>query len=149
MLNMKMAVTHEITGNLRDRFMQAAALLRLLDPVRGEPTAYSLDQESHSLNEPRDRLLKRKFLDSFALICATKKDGDTVSAACLEEGAPEGTVIRIASNAGVSEETMSYLEDIVDILSSISIQGMAFYSGFSGARLIWGFLQRPIHLMGR
>lgn len=73
----------EITGNVWDRFMQAAALLRLLDPVRGEPTAYGLDQESHSVQAPRERLLKRKFLDSFALIYATKKDGDTVSAACV------------------------------------------------------------------
>ncbi|KAH6680526.1 hypothetical protein B0J14DRAFT_531823 [Halenospora varia] len=117
-----MAATLEITGNVRDRFIQAAALLRLLDPVRGEPTAYGLDQESHDGQAPRERLLKRKFLDSFALICATRKDGDTVSAACLEEGGPEGTVVRIASNAGVSEDTLSYLRDILGILSSIAIK---------------------------
>ncbi|PVH70607.1 hypothetical protein DL98DRAFT_504443, partial [Cadophora sp. DSE1049] len=85
-----------ITGNVRKRFIQAAALLHLLDPVRGEPTAYGLDQESHSIHASRERLLKRKFLDSFALICATEKGADTVSAACLEEGGPGGTVVRIA-----------------------------------------------------
>lgn len=121
-----MAAALEITGNVRDRFIQAAALLRLLDPVRGEPTAYGLDQESYTGQAPRELFLKRKFLDSFALICATRKDGDTVSAACLEEGRPEGTVVRIASNAGVSEETLSYLRDILGILSSIAIKGTRF-----------------------
>ncbi len=112
-----------ITGNVRERFIQAAALLYLLDPVRGEPTAYSLDEKAHSVQGSRERLLKRKFLDSFALICATRKDADTVSAACLEEGGPGGTVVRIASNAGVTEETQSYLRDILYILRSIAIRG--------------------------
>ncbi|KAH6698178.1 hypothetical protein BKA61DRAFT_497520 [Leptodontidium sp. MPI-SDFR-AT-0119] len=111
-----------ITGNVRERFIQAAALLRLLDPVRGEPTAYSLDQESHSIHASRERLLKRKFLDSFALICATDKGADTVSAACLEEGGPGGTVVRIASNSGVAKETQGYLQDILSTLSSIAIR---------------------------
>jgi len=118
-----MAAALEITGNVRDRFIQAAALLHLLDPVRGEPTAYGLDQEPHSGEVSRERFLRRKFLDSFALICATRKDGATVSAACLEEGGPGGTVVRIASNAGVSGETLTYLRDILGILNSIAIKG--------------------------
>lgn len=113
-----------VSGNVRDRFIQVAALLRLLDPVRGEPTSYSLDQDLQNVQAPRERLLKRKFLDSFALICATRKDGDTVSAACLEEGGPEGTVVRIASNAGVSENTLNHLRDIMGLLSSISTKCM-------------------------
>jgi hypothetical protein len=121
-----MATTLEITGNVRNRFIQAAALLRLLDPVRGEPTAYGLDQDLHNVQSPRERLLKRKFLDSFALICAIRKDGDTVSAACLEEGGPEGTVVRIASNAGVSENTLSHLRDILALLNSIALKGMRY-----------------------
>jgi len=76
---------YEITGNAQSRFIQAAALLHLLDPVRGEPTAYGLDQDSNTLEQNRERILKRKFLDAFARICAKKKDGDTVSAACLEK----------------------------------------------------------------
>jgi hypothetical protein len=34
-----------ITGNTQNRFIQAAVLLHLLDPVRGEPTAYGLDRD--------------------------------------------------------------------------------------------------------
>jgi hypothetical protein len=99
-----------ITGNLRNRFIQAAVLLYKLDPVRGEPTAaYGLDQDLQEIESLRERLLKRKFLDSFALVCATRKDGDSVSAACMEDGRPEGTIIRIASNSGVSETTLSQL----------------------------------------
>lgn len=119
-----MATSFEITGNVRDRFIQAAALLRLLDPVRGEPTAYSLDQDSNTVEGLRELLLKRKFLDSFALVCAIKKDGDCVSVACLEEGRPEGTIVRIASNAGVSEGTMISLRNILGLLQKISFKGM-------------------------
>lgn len=112
-----------ITGNLRSRFLQAAVLLRRLDPVRGEPTAHGLDQDPHEISASRERLLKRKFLDSFALICAVKKDGDSVSAACMEEGAPHGTVIRIASNSGVGERTLNQLRGLVDVLNSIGSGG--------------------------
>ena len=121
-----MTINREITGNTRDRFVQAATLLCLLDPVRGEPTAYGLDQDAPDLQAPKEQVLKRKFLDSFALICATRQDGDAVSAACLEEGEPEGTVVRIASNAGVSEETLTQLQSILGLLSSISNEGMCF-----------------------
>ena len=38
-----------ITGNTQSRFVQAATLFRLLDPVRGEPKAYGLDQDSNTL----------------------------------------------------------------------------------------------------
>jgi hypothetical protein len=107
-----MSTNLEITGNVRERFVQAATLLYLLDPVRGEPTTYGLDQDALNLQEPKERALKRKFLDSFALICATRQDRDAVSAASLEEGGPEGTVVRIASNAGVSEQTLSQLQSI-------------------------------------
>lgn len=113
----------EITGNAQIRFVQVAALLHLLDPVRGEPTAYSLDQESDAFEQNRERHLKRKFLDSFALICARRKDGDTVSAACLEEGSPEGTVVRVASNQGVSEATLSELRELVTILNTVAAGG--------------------------
>jgi hypothetical protein len=112
-----------ITGNVRDRFIQAAVLLHTLDPVRGEPTVYGLDQDPHEIESPRERLLKRKFLDSFALVCATKRDGDSVSAACMEERRPEGTVIRISSNSGVSETTLNRLRELVDILSRIASRG--------------------------
>ena len=114
----------EITGNLRKRYIQAAALLLLLDPVRGEPTTYGLDHDSDSLHDPFDRVLKRKFLDAFALVCAYQKmNSDSISAACLDKDSPEGTVIRIASNAGVPQPVLASLRDIVSYLRDISMKG--------------------------
>lgn len=113
-----------ITGNVRNRFIQAAVLLHTFNPVRGEPTAYGLDQDPHEIETPRERLLKKKFLDSFALLCATKKDGDSVSAACIEEGLPQGTIIRIASNSGVRESTLGQLRELVDVLNVIASGNM-------------------------
>jgi hypothetical protein len=113
----------EITGNIRNRFIQAAVLLHRLDPVRGEPTVHGLDQDPLEIEPQRERLLKRKFLDSFALICATKKGGDSVSAACMEEGLPQGTTIRIASNSGVGEQTLTQLRQIVNILNTVASGG--------------------------
>lgn len=113
-----------ITGHARDRFIQAAVLLHTLNPVRGEPTGYSLDQDPHDIETPRERLLKRKFLDSFALICATKKGGDTVSAACLEEGLPQGTIVRIASNSGVRENTLGQIRELVNVLNDVASGGI-------------------------
>ncbi|KAK0103055.1 hypothetical protein ONS96_005666 [Cadophora gregata f. sp. sojae] len=111
-------VTNEITGNLRDRFIQGAVLLYLIDPVRAEPSAYGLDKDSNLLDHPQELFLKRKFLDSFALICAIKKDPKSVSAACLEEGQPESTVVRIASNGGVAPDTVRSLQGLVDMLGN-------------------------------
>lgn len=114
----------EITGHARDRFIQAAVLLHTLNAVRGEPTGYGLDQDPHDIETPRERLLKRKFLDSFALICATKKGGDSVSAACLEEGSPQGTIVRIASNSGVRENTLGQLRELVNVLNDVANGGI-------------------------
>ncbi|KAK1469740.1 hypothetical protein CMEL01_01507 [Colletotrichum melonis] len=114
----------EITGNLQKRFVQDAVLLHKLDPVRGSPTAYGLDRHPHDAGVPREELLKRKFLDSFALLASTHKDGDTVSAAALEVGAPEGSVIRIASNAGVSASTLVLLREVMEILHDVSAMGL-------------------------
>lgn len=115
-----------ITGNLRKRYIQAAALLYLLDPVRGEPTTYGLDHDAYGLHDPLDRALKRKFLDSFALICATHRiDSGAISAACLDRESANGNVIRIASNAGVSESTLTHLQDILNFLSNIAAKRIA------------------------
>ncbi|KAJ9292675.1 hypothetical protein DTO271G3_8568 [Paecilomyces variotii] len=109
-----------VTGKVRSRFLHAAVLLRTLDPVRGEPTIHDLDL--NDVGQSRERLLKRKFLDSFALICAAEKGGDSVSAACLEEGQPQGTIIRIASNTGVKPTVVSQVRSIIDDLNSIASQ---------------------------
>ena len=113
----------EITGNVRGRFIQAAVLLHMLDPVRGEPTVHGLDQDLNAASALRFNMLKQKFLDSFAFLCATKKDGDSVSAACIEEGLPQGTIIRIASNAGVCENTLFQLRQVLDSLNSVAGAG--------------------------
>jgi OTT_1508-like deaminase len=113
----------EITGNAQTRFIQAAVLLHLLDPVRGEPTAHGLDRDPHEIEPQRERMLKRKFLDSFALISATNKDGDTVSAASIEEGLPEETVVRVASNHGVKNSTLHELRELTAILGSVASKG--------------------------
>lgn len=118
----------EITGRTQIRFVEAAVFLYLLDPVRGEPTEHGLDQSVHDAMSHREGLLKRKFLDSLALLCATKKNSDTVSAACLEEGFPEGTVVRIASNLGVVESTLLGLRKIVDILNRVAGGGELYFA---------------------
>jgi hypothetical protein len=118
----------EITGKLQKRFIGDAVLLHLLDPVRGSPTAYGLDRHPHDTDVSREILLKRKFLDSVALLASTHKDGDRVSAAAIEEGAPEGTTVRIASNAGVCDSTLSCLQDLVSDLNNLSATGKAISS---------------------
>lgn len=85
---------------------------------------HGLNHESHETRIPQERLLKRKFLDAFALICAIKKDGESVSAVCMEEGAPQGTIVRIASNAGVGEKPLGAIRELVDVLNNIGDGGM-------------------------
>ena len=114
----------ELTVNVRNRFVQAAILLRMLDPVRGEATAHDLDQDIHEMTTPRERLLKRKFLNSFALICAVRKDGESVSAICMKEGASQETIIRIVSNAGISEKILRKVRELVTVLNIIGDEDM-------------------------
>jgi hypothetical protein len=95
----------------------------MLDPVRGEASSHGLDEDPAKTELTREQFLKRKFLDSLALICAVRKEGDCVSAACLEEGEPQGTVVRVASNAGVSEGTLEMLRAIIDKLNVIASGG--------------------------
>lgn len=119
-----MASQLRVTGVVLKRFTQAGTLLWLLDPVRGEATVHSLDTHpAHTGHETTERHIC-KFLDSIALILATRKDGNTVSAATLEEGSPEGTVIRVASNAGVLDDTLRRVKDIIEILNGIAEAGM-------------------------
>lgn len=121
-----MAQALEITGNLRDRFVQAAVLLQTLGPVHEESAElHTLDQDfsQYEIGADHENFLKQRFLDSFALICSTEKDSARVSAACLEEGSPEGTIIRVASNGGVTEHTLRELRDLVDVLNSTIADG--------------------------
>jgi hypothetical protein len=95
----------------------------MLDPVRGEASIHSVDEDPTTTELTREQFLKRKFLDSFALICAVRKGGDSVSAACIEEGGSQGTIVRIASNTGVSERTLVMLRAIIDQLNIIASEG--------------------------
>ncbi|KAL0929397.1 uncharacterized protein CTRU02_215563 [Colletotrichum truncatum] len=110
----------EITGNVQKRFIEDAALLHMLDPVRGNPTSHSLDRHPHDTDVSREVFLIRKFLDSMALLASTHRDGDRVSAATMELGAPEGTIVRIASNAGVCNSTLLRLRDLMADLNVAS-----------------------------
>lgn len=116
-------MTLEIAGKVQKRFVQDAVLLHKLDPVRGSPTTYGLDRHPHDADGSREVLLKRKFLDSIALLASTHKNADRVSAATLEIGAPEGTVVRIASNAGVCDTTLILLRDLISDLHDMSNRG--------------------------
>ena len=126
----------EITDNLRSRFIQAAVLLRMLNSVRDDFTIHDLDQDSHNIDMSRERLLKRKFLDFFALICATKKNDDSVSATCMKEGASQETVLRIVSNSEVGERILSQLRELVNTLNSIGSEGTILSVSITEHRLI-------------
>lgn len=114
--------TLSITRKVRKRFLEAAVLLAALDEVRAVPTVHSLDSADCGVD--RARVLKRKFLDSFALVCANHKGGESVSAASMEEGQPEGTIIRIACNGGVRDSVLSDAQAIVRILNNIACEGV-------------------------
>lgn len=103
--------------------MQAGTLLWLLDPVRGEPTTHSLDRHPNDTQQEATERQCSKFLDSIALICATWKNGDAVSAAALEEWSPEGTIIRVARNAGLPQEMLEQVREIVEALNDIAQKG--------------------------
>ncbi|KAK5188502.1 hypothetical protein LTR92_011455 [Exophiala xenobiotica] len=79
----------DVAGNTQGRIIQAAVVFHLVDPVRGEPTAYDLDREFNDIERRENRQLKCKFLDSFTL-SHNKEDDDTVSVASFEAGLPGG-----------------------------------------------------------
>lgn len=111
-----------ITGRVGQRFLETAVLLKAMNEVRGVPTAHGLDSEEY-VGTDRSRILKCKFLDSLALICASHKGGDSVSAVCMEEGQPEGTIIRIACNGGVKNSVLSNAQGILETLSKVARGG--------------------------
>jgi hypothetical protein len=114
--------TLKVPEKICRRFIHAAVLLSMLDPMCGEASIQSLDEDPAKTELTREQFLKRKFLDSFALICAVRKERESVSAACIEEGEAQGTIVR-ASNAGVSEGTLEMLRAIIDKLKIISSGG--------------------------
>ena len=114
---------HGLTGAAHKRFVIVTTLLFLIDPVRGEPTAHSLDRHPHDSNWRLENLQK-KFLDSFALICSTSRlGGKTASAVCLEQGHPAGNVLRLARNLGVPQELVSQLQQVLNDLAVVAAKG--------------------------
>lgn len=107
-----------LSGNLQKRFLETVLLLRALGEVRGVPATHGLDFKECS-STCRADLLKRKFLDSFALVCARHKGGDDVSAACMEENQSGETIVRLACNSGVRGSVLSSAGDIVEILKQV------------------------------
>lgn len=113
-----------VSGAAHKRFVIVTTLLYLIDPVRGEPTTHSLDRHPHDDSWKYEQLQK-KFLDSFALISSTSRKGaDTASAACLEQGHPSGTILRLARNTGVPDGLVSQLQDILDCLTAVALKGI-------------------------
>lgn len=125
----KTELTH-IGGADLKRFVIQSALLSLIDPVRGEPTRASLDENPNGdiLGGPQ---LKRRFLDSFALICSTSSSGaETASAVCLEN-APAGSILRVARNRGLTHGDLIGLEKVLQKLQVVAEKGASFKEKFS------------------
>lgn len=112
-----------ILGEAHKRFVVVTTLLSLIDPVRGEPTTHSLDRHPHDDSSKHEQL-KKKFLDSFALISSTSRTGaDTASAVCMEQGHPSGTVLRLARNLGVPADLVNKLQEVLDDLTAVALGG--------------------------
>lgn len=111
-----------LPGNLQKRFLETVLLLKSLHEVQGVPSAHGLDSNECPSAQRAD-LLKRKFLDSFAFICATHKGGAYVSAACMEENQLGETIIRLACNTGVRNSVLSDAQSIIQILKRVANGG--------------------------
>ncbi|KAM0235335.1 hypothetical protein ACHAP5_009730 [Fusarium lateritium] len=115
-----------IDGADLNRFVLHSALLRLIDPVRGEPTRYTLD-ESPDGSLLGSRQLTQRFLDSFALICSTSGSGaKTASAVCLEAHGQSGAILRVARNHGLTPEDLAGLKKVLKVLQEVAEKGNCF-----------------------
>ncbi len=122
----KKAALAQIGGADLQRFVVHSALLSLIDPVRGEPTRTSLDENPDG-DISGGQKLKQKFLDSFALICSTSSSGaETASAVCLEQHAPAGAILRVARNRGLTPKDLTGLEKLLQILQVVARKGTYF-----------------------
>lgn len=108
------------------RFVVQSALLSLIDPVRGEPTRTPLDENPDGDTSVGQKL-KQKFLDAFALISSTSRLGaETASAVCLEQHTPDGAILRLARNCGLTPKDLSGLESVLQTLRLVAKKGMCF-----------------------
>ncbi|KAG8349964.1 hypothetical protein FVEN_g11863 [Fusarium venenatum] len=110
----------QISGTDLKRFVVHSALLSLIDPVRGEPTRSSLDENPNG-DVLGGQQLRQKFLDSFALICSTSSSGaESASAVCLEWHASAPAILRVARNHGLTPGDMRGLENVLEILQTVA-----------------------------
>ena len=126
----------EITDNLQSHFIQAVVLLCMLNSVHDDLMIHDFDQDSHNINMSKKCLLKRKFLDFFALICVTKKNDDSVSATCMKKDALQETVLWIVSNFEVDERILNQLRKLMNTLNSIKSEDMILSVSITEHRLI-------------
>lgn len=116
-----MATLTQVGGQDLKRFVVQSALLSLIDPVRGEPTRTLLDENPDMDVSGGGLQLKQKFLDSFALICSTSRMGaETASAVCLEQNNPDGAILRVARNRGLTPTDLANLEKVTQILELVA-----------------------------
>ncbi|EKJ68746.1 hypothetical protein FPSE_11077 [Fusarium pseudograminearum CS3096] len=115
----------QIRGSGLNHFVLYSALLRLIDPVRGDPTRLLDENPDSSLLSASQ--LKKKFLDSFALICATSDKGaETAAAVCLETNQQTGNILRVARNHGFCPNVLASLENVLQLLRDVARKGTCF-----------------------
>ena len=117
-----MAPVDSVSGSAQRRFYLVSTLLSMIDQVRGEPTTHGLDKHPHDSVQKAHGQLK-KFLDSFAWICSTSKNGPTTSAVTVEQNGPMGTVLRLARNIGVPGDLIQKLQDLLDEVATVATGG--------------------------
>jgi hypothetical protein len=123
MVRDKAAPTRE-GGEARKHLVINSAILKLIDPVRGEPTKCLLEGDPDD-DVLRSHQLKERFLDSFALICSTSDCGkETASAVCMEQNQSSGTILRVARNCGVLQQDLVGLKRVLQILIAAAKGGM-------------------------
>lgn len=119
-------------GALQD-FVAVSTLLYLLDPVRGKPTAYTLDKNPDS--DGGHGKHQSRFLDSFALICSTARKGsETASAVCLEQD-EHSTILRLSRNSGVPQDLIHRLQSVLEKLKLVASRGTLFLASESISEL--------------
>lgn len=121
----KAKLTRIVGADLKS-FVVLSALLYMIDPVRGNPTRTSLDENPEG-DLSGGWQLKQKFLDSFALICSTSSSGaETASAVCLEEHDPAGAILRVARNRGLTPKDAAGLKKVLQMLRLVASKGTYF-----------------------
>lgn len=109
----------KLIDNVPNCFFQAIFLFRMLDSICEKLTIHDLNKDLHEIRTSRECLLKRKFLDSFALICVIKRNDDSVLTTYMKKNASQETIIWIANNFEISERILSQLRELIAMLNNI------------------------------